>query len=90
MIRKWFEVLQRRTMWRDCTDKKLCWWCVRSWDEIQMVHQSMRNGLRVADELYIQRGLLALEGFLFFSLYSFSCIAKQVTTLKTALTSVLS
>jgi hypothetical protein len=25
---------------------------------------------------------MVLEGFLFFSLYSFSCIAKQVTTLK--------
>jgi len=47
-----------------------------------MVHQSMRNGSGVADELYIKRGSWALEDFLFFSLYSFSCIAKQVTTLK--------
>jgi hypothetical protein len=47
-----------------------------------MVHRSIRNGSRMADELYIKRVLLALEGFLFFSLYSFSCIAKQVTTLK--------
>jgi len=47
-----------------------------------MVHRSMRNGSRVADELYIKRGLMVLEDFLFFSLYSFSCIAKQVTTLK--------
>jgi len=47
-----------------------------------MVHWSMRNGLRVADELYIKRVLMALEDFLFFSLYSFSCIAKQVPTLK--------
>jgi hypothetical protein len=47
-----------------------------------MVHQSMRNDSRVADELYINRVLLALEDFLFFSLYSFSCIAKQVMTLK--------
>jgi hypothetical protein len=47
-----------------------------------MVHQSMGNGSRVANELYIKRVLLALEVFLFFSLYSFSCIAKQVTTLK--------
>jgi len=47
-----------------------------------MVHRSMRNGSRVADELYIKRVLMALEDFLFFSLYSFSCIAKQVTTLK--------
>jgi len=43
-----------------------------------MVHRSMRNDSRVADELYFQRVLLALEGILFFSLYSFSCIAKQV------------
>jgi hypothetical protein len=47
-----------------------------------MVHRSMRNGSRVADELYIKRVLLALDDFLSFSLYSFSCIAKQVTTLK--------
>jgi len=47
-----------------------------------MVHRNMRNGSRVADELYIQIVLLALEDFLFFSFYSFSCIAKQVTTLK--------
>ena len=42
-----------------------------------MVHQSMRNDLRVADEVYINRGCLVLEDFLFFSLYSFSCIAEQ-------------
>jgi len=47
-----------------------------------MVYWSMRNGSRVVDELYIKIVLLALEDFLFFSLYWFSCIAKQVTTLK--------
>jgi len=47
-----------------------------------MVHQSMGNDWRVVEELYIKRVLLALEGFLCFSLYSFACIAKQVTTLK--------
>jgi len=47
-----------------------------------MVHRSMGNDSRVADELYIKRVLMVLEDFLFFSLYSFSCIAKQVTTLK--------
>jgi hypothetical protein len=47
-----------------------------------MVHQSLRNVSRVADELYIKRVFLALEDFVFFSLYSFSCIAKQVTTSK--------
>jgi len=47
-----------------------------------MVHRSMRNGSRVTDELYIKRVLMALEDFLFFSLYSFSCIASNSTTLK--------
>ena len=83
MIRKWSEVLRRRMMWRGCIDEEMHWWCVRSWDEIRMVHRSMRNGSRVADGLYIKRVLLALEDFLFFSLYSFSCIANNSTTLKT-------
>jgi len=69
-------------MWRGWTDTEFVWWCVSSWEEIQMVYRSMRNDLRVADELYIKRVWLALENFLFISLYSFSCIAKQVTTLK--------
>jgi hypothetical protein len=47
-----------------------------------MVHWSMNSGSRVADELYIKRVLLVLENFLFLSLYTFSCIAKQVMTLK--------
>ena len=47
-----------------------------------MIHRSMRNGSRVADELYIKRVLMVLEDFLFFSLYSFSCIASNSTTLK--------
>jgi hypothetical protein len=42
----------------------------------------MKNGSKVVDGLYIKRVLLAVEDFLFFSLYSFSCIAKQDTTLK--------
>jgi hypothetical protein len=90
MIRKWFEVLQRRTMWRGCIDKVLCKWCVRSWDEIRTVHRSIKNDLRETDELYIKTVLLVLEDFLFFSLYSFSCIAKQATTLKTSSTFVFS
>jgi len=81
-IRKWIEMLRRRMMWRGCIDKESSWWCVRSWDGIRMVHQSMGNGSRVADKLNIKGVLLALEDFLLFSLYSFSCIAKQVTTLK--------
>jgi len=47
-----------------------------------MVYRSMKNGSRVADELYIKRVLIALEDFLFFSLYSFSCIASNSTTLE--------
>jgi len=43
-----------------------------------MVHWSIGDNSRVADELYIKRVLLVLEDFLSFSLYSFSCIAKQV------------
>jgi hypothetical protein len=82
MIRQSTEVLRRRTMWRGCIDKKTRWWCVTSWDEIWIVHWSMRNDLKVVDEVYIKRVLLALEDFLFFSLYSFSYIAKQFTTLK--------
>jgi len=47
-----------------------------------MVYRSMKNGSRVANELYIKRVLIVLEDFLFFSLYSFSCIASNSTTLK--------
>ena len=47
-----------------------------------MVHRSMKDGSGVADGLYIKRVLLALEDFLFFSLYSFSCIASNSTTSK--------
>jgi len=36
----------------------------------------------VARELYIKRVSMVLEDFLFFSLYSFSCIASNSTTLK--------
>jgi hypothetical protein len=82
MRRKWFEVLGRRVMWRGRSNMELRKWCVRTWDEIRMVHRSMRNCPKVADELYIKRVLLALEDFLFFSLYWFSCIAKQITTLR--------
>jgi len=50
-----------------------------------MVYRSMKNGSRVADELYIKRVLIVLEDFLFFSLYSFSCIANNSPTLKSIL-----
>ena len=50
-----------------------------------MVHRSMEDGSRVADGLYIKRVLLVLEDFLFFSLYSFSCIASNSTTLENIL-----
>jgi len=82
IIRNWSAVLQCWEMWSGCIEKELCWWCVRSWDNIRIVHWGMRDGSGVAAELYIKTMLLALEGFLFFSLYSFSCIENQVTTLK--------
>jgi len=47
-----------------------------------MVYRSMRNDLRVAEEVYLKRGLLELEDFLFFYLYSFSYIAEQVMSLR--------
>jgi len=56
IIRKWSEVLQRGVIWHGDIDKELCWWCVRSWEDIQMLHQSMRNDSRVPDEVYIKRG----------------------------------
>jgi len=77
MIRKWFEVLRHRMMWCGCTDNRFCWWYLRSWLDIEMVHQSMRNDWRVADEVYIKRGCLVLEDFLSFSVDLISCIAKQ-------------
>jgi len=43
-----------------------------------MVHRNIWNVPMVAVEMYIKRGFSVLEDFLFFSLYSFSCIAKQV------------
>jgi len=42
-----------------------------------MVYWNMRNDSSVVDEVYIKRGCLVLEDFLFFSLYSRCCIAKQ-------------
>jgi len=39
----------------------------------------------VADKLYIKRVSMVLEDFLFFSLYSFSCIASNSTILKSIL-----
>jgi len=50
----------------------------KSWVDIRMVHQSIRDDSRVADKVYTKRGCLVVEDFLFFSLYSFSCIPKQL------------
>jgi len=47
-----------------------------------MVLRSMGDGSRVADEVVYEERLLVSMGFLFFSLYSFSCIASNSTTLK--------
>ena len=78
VIRKWCEVLRHRLMWCGFVDKEIGWWGARSWRTIRKVLRSMKNGSRVTDKLYINRGCLALEDFLFFFLYSFSCVAKQV------------
>jgi len=82
MIRTCSEVLQRWVMWRGVVDKEVCWWCVRSQLDIRMVHAAMKNGSMVVDKLYIKKRCCTLEDFLFFSLYSFLCIAMQVMTLK--------
>jgi len=82
VIRNWSEVLRRRVMWHGFVDKEWCWRCVRSQVDIWMVHRGMRNCSMVVDKLYIKKGCCMLDDFLFFSLYKFSCIAKQVTTLK--------
>ena len=73
----WFEVLRRRMMWHGVIDKALCCWGVWSKEDIPMVYWNMRNDSSVVDEVYIKRGCLVLEDFLFFSLYSRCCIAKQ-------------
>jgi hypothetical protein len=44
VIKTWSEVLRSRTMLSGCNDKKLCSWCITSWDEIPMVHARMKNG----------------------------------------------
>jgi hypothetical protein len=49
----------------------------------------MRKDLGVAHDVYIQRGCLVWEDFLFFSLYWFSYIARNSTTLEITLTLVL-
>ena len=59
--------------------------CVRSWDKIRMVHWSMGDGSRVVRRIVYKESVLALEDFLFFSLYSFSCIASNSTTLENIL-----
>jgi hypothetical protein len=47
-----------------------------------MVHRSMRDNSRVVKEMFIKRHCLGLDNFIFFYLDLFSCIAKEVTTLK--------
>jgi hypothetical protein len=63
-------------------------WCVRSWDDFWLVHRSMKDDSKVANELYLKRGCLTSEDFLFFSLYSYSCIPSNSTTLEKILTPV--
>jgi len=64
-------------IWRGVIDKELCWSGVRSMEDIGMVYWNMRNDSRVVDEVYIKRGCLVLEDFVFFSLYSFTHIVMQ-------------
>jgi len=47
-----------------------------------MVYGGMEHDSSMADQLFIKIVLLVLKGFLFFALYSFSCIAKQVMTFR--------
>jgi len=78
LIRKWFEVLWCQATRRGYVDTELCRWCARSQKVIRMVHRRTRNGSRVEDEVYIKRGYVVLEELFYVSLYSLSCIAKQV------------
>jgi len=55
-----------------------------------MVHRSMKNGSRGGRRIVYKESVMVLEDFLFFSLYSFSCIASNSTTLKDILILVLS
>jgi len=47
-----------------------------------MVHRSMENGSRGGRRIVYKRVSMVLEDFLFFSLYSFSCITSNSTTLE--------
>ena len=78
MIRKWSKVLRHWVMWRGFVDEECCWWCVRLWLDIRMVHRGMKNGSMVVDNLYMKRGCCTLEDFLFFSLYLFSCVQSKL------------
>jgi len=53
-----------------------------------MVLQSIKDSSMVANEVFIKRSCLVSEGFLFFSLYSFFCIAKHWMTSENILTIV--
>ena len=61
--------------------QELCWWCTQSLKTIRMVQCIIRDDSRVAYELCVKTCFLVLEDFLFFSLYSIACIARQGTTL---------
>jgi len=63
--RKRSAVLQCWMISHGCVHKGDILWFVRLWGNIQMVHQSRSNGLRVADELYLKRGHLMTGGFPF-------------------------
>jgi hypothetical protein len=63
---------------------------IRHWEMVYKITKEDSDGTSKHGErfeggrrkMYIKRGCLALEDFLFFSLYSFSCIAINSTTLE--------
>jgi len=75
-------VLRCQMMWGACNRRRLGWRCIRSQLVIRLVHPGMRNDSMAPEELFMKRGCCVLQDFVFFSLYSFSCIAQQVTTLE--------
>jgi hypothetical protein len=54
-----------------------------------MVNQSVGKHSKITEQVYITAGCLQLEYFFFCSLYLFSCIANNTTTLENILTLVL-
>jgi hypothetical protein len=62
--------------------------CVRSWDDYSVGTSRHGEWFEGSERIVYKERLLVLEDFLFFSLYSFSCIANNSTTLITSSISV--